>query len=226
MEEILKEIEKALAAKGLSAAAASQLAAGNPSVIKNLMNRRGETRSHPIENLLKVADVLGLEVYVGPPRKARATGFAEDALAEITPAIDGSPEALRQGYFPVPYHEEASPGAGLAPIAFSRAWMAANGIAPETASIIRVPSTHAGCDLSPDDLVLVDTTAPAALDGRVFAYFNGLLDGVRFARLFQLPTGPVVSVSGDPVAVSQVEQRRGFRVLGVVATVLSKRGMP
>lgn len=68
MKEVLDAIDKALERRGLSDAAASRLAVGNPSLIKNLRNPRSSERRHPFENLALLADVLGLELYFGEPR--------------------------------------------------------------------------------------------------------------------------------------------------------------
>jgi hypothetical protein len=65
MSDVLAEIEGALARKGLSAAKASELAVGNPSFIKNLRNGQGK---FSYDNLRRLAGVLGLECYFGPPR--------------------------------------------------------------------------------------------------------------------------------------------------------------
>jgi phage repressor protein C with HTH and peptisase S24 domain len=68
MKEVLDAIDKALERRGLSDAAASRLAVGNSSLIKNLRNPRSSERRHPFENLQRLADVLGLELYFGEPR--------------------------------------------------------------------------------------------------------------------------------------------------------------
>jgi len=62
--DIVAVIEEALARRGISAAAASKAAAGNQSFIKNIKAGSSPT----LRNLERLADVLGLEIYVGPPR--------------------------------------------------------------------------------------------------------------------------------------------------------------
>jgi phage repressor protein C with HTH and peptisase S24 domain len=83
MNEIIGIIEEALQRKGISASAASQEAAGNPALIKNLKNRRTErSRKHAFENLKSLADVLDLEFYFGPKRTAEASvGLADPLVA-------------------------------------------------------------------------------------------------------------------------------------------------
>ena len=62
--ELNSIIQQALEDKGISAAEASRLAVGNPSAIKNI--RLGQ--SPTIRQFEKLANVLGLELYIGPPR--------------------------------------------------------------------------------------------------------------------------------------------------------------
>ena len=72
MDPILSEIDKALKNKGLSAAAASKLAAGHYSLIKNMKSAKAEGKRYSVETLEKLAGVLDLELYFGPPRDTPA----------------------------------------------------------------------------------------------------------------------------------------------------------
>lgn len=82
MPDILKAIDDALARKGLSDAAASRLAAGNPALIKNLRNSAGR---YSFDALQKVADVLELECYFGPPRGSQPGNTAMLSLPPPEP---------------------------------------------------------------------------------------------------------------------------------------------
>lgn len=66
MADVIAAIEAALVRKGLSAAKASQLAVGHPSLIKNLRSGKGR---FSYEALAQLANVLDLECYFGPPRQ-------------------------------------------------------------------------------------------------------------------------------------------------------------
>ena len=76
IDEILARIDEALARKGLSDAAASKLAAGNPALIKNLRLSRAtkpEDKRTNFHALRRIAEVLDLECYFGPgARPARS----------------------------------------------------------------------------------------------------------------------------------------------------------
>lgn len=82
MPDVLKAIDEALAQKGLSDAAASRLAAGNPSLIKNLRSSAGR---YSFDALQKVADVLDLECYFGPPRGELSTQGGRPPMQSLPP---------------------------------------------------------------------------------------------------------------------------------------------
>lgn len=69
MNDILKAIQDALNSQGVTAAAASRAAVGNASLIKNMMNARGENPRYSYQALEKLAEVLDLELYFGPKRQ-------------------------------------------------------------------------------------------------------------------------------------------------------------
>lgn len=68
MDLILEAIDEALRKKGLSDAAASKLAVGNPSLIKNFRAPSAAGKRYNAVALQKLADVLDLEFYFGPRR--------------------------------------------------------------------------------------------------------------------------------------------------------------
>ena len=67
MEDLLREIERAVKARGWSARQASLMAAGTPELIREM--RRGRVPS--VERFRSLCRVLDLEFYVGPPRVER-----------------------------------------------------------------------------------------------------------------------------------------------------------
>lgn len=151
MDPILDIIDAALRRKGLSDAAASKLAVGHPSLIKNLrMPREGEKR-YNLPALQKLSEVLDLEFYFGPPRDP---GLIEQIV------IDGA------AYVQIPLHDaelSAGPGAtnGTANIinrlAFRRDWLQRLGVSPAQACLARVQRDSMQPTLFPGDMVLINT---------------------------------------------------------------------
>lgn len=120
MDAILEIIDAALKRKGLTDAAASKLAVGHPSLLKNLrMPREGEKR-YNLPSLMRLAEVLDLEFYFGPKR-----------LPDERPSIatnHGPDDDAPSGFLTIPW-AEIRPGS--APVAFSRAWLAAHELVPD-----------------------------------------------------------------------------------------------
>jgi phage repressor protein C with HTH and peptisase S24 domain len=159
MDAILLIIDEALKRKGLTDAAASKLAVGHPSLIKNLrMPRDGEKR-YNLPSLQKLAEVLDLELYFGPIREA-----------ESAPAA-----ASRSEFAKVPLHEAfLSAGNGttngheevIEHLAFRRDWLKKIGVSASAARLARVIGDSMEPTICADDMVLIDTkrNAPPAKD--------------------------------------------------------------
>ena len=88
------EIAAALEREGLTRAAASRLARGNPNLVKNIMNGHMPR----IESLARLAEVLNLDLYFGPRRPAAAppapTDAAEPDAAPRPPSGGPGPDVL------------------------------------------------------------------------------------------------------------------------------------
>lgn len=151
MDPILETIDVALRRKGLTDAAASKLAVGHPSLIKNLrMPREGEKR-YNLPALMKLADVLDLEFYYGPRRE---TG----PVAQVT--LDGA------DYAHVPLHDAMlAAGSGCSnaseqvidQLAFRRDWLKKVGVTASAARLARVQGDSMQPTMWPGDMILIDT---------------------------------------------------------------------
>jgi len=184
-ENLLKIINTQLLRKDLSAKEASLLAVGNPYLISNMGRDRYGFPS--VEKLSQLADVLDLEFYFGPkriPEKTALDGFAEKA-AEFVYKLDGSREALKEGFLPIPYspHDPKHKGDGVAPVSMSRAWMVERGLNPDNLTMVEVPNDRMAPTLRQGDLALIDA-APDDSDNLVWAFLeNGTLDIARLSFL-------------------------------------------
>lgn len=160
MDELLRAIDAALKKKGLSDAAASNLAVGNPSLIKNLRNsRKQRERAHPFENLQALAEVLDLDFYIGPRRpQTGPRGFAEAAEPLIRPTLDGQVEALHQGYLPIPWHRADLRHRDLSHLAIAAAWIEEQELDLDNLFAISMPDDAMAPQIQPDEVLLLDTT--------------------------------------------------------------------
>ena len=92
---ILNEIDKALVRKGLSAAAASKLAAEHYALIKNMKAAQADGKRYSVDSLEKLATVLDLELYFGPPRETTPAPVAvlEDEPFDMVARYDAQSAA-------------------------------------------------------------------------------------------------------------------------------------
>lgn len=188
MEPILDEIKKALKRKRLSASAASMLAVGNYSLIKNMKADRGEQKRLNFFALQRLAEVLDLELYFGPPR---------GDPAPVTQIDDTPFDTVAR------YANEAGAGVGTesfdAPpidhLAFSRSWLAQNGINAGASALINARGDSMEPSIYDGDLVMLDRRRKTIRSGRIYVYRDPD-DGLRVKRL-EIIGDAAISVRSD-----------------------------
>ncbi|QBY00707.1 hypothetical protein E2K80_08145 [Rhodophyticola sp. CCM32] len=213
MDPILDAIDQALKKKNLSDAAASRLAVGHPSLIKNFrMPRDGEKR-YNVPSLQRLADVLELEFYFGPPRDA------VDSSKSVTVE-----HALIEGesYTALPLMDadvSAGPGAesgsqeidGL--IAFRSDWLSSANISASDACIVRVRGGSMLPRLRDGDLALIDRSRRTIRNGAVYA-FTDIDEQLRIKRLDRPDEKTLILHSDNPDNPSEL--RRGLDINRVI----------
>lgn len=233
MDPILDAIDEALKRNGLSDAAASRMAVGHPSLIKNLrLPREGEKR-YNLPALKKLADVLGLEFYFGPPR-------------DIGPVQQVVVDA--EEYAKVPLHEvELAAGLGAVngeeeisgELVFKRSWLRRVGVSPANARLARVRGKSMEPTLHEGDVVMIDmgrNTVPARprdrekpLRADLYALREG--DQLRIKRVEHSTMGRLV-LHSDNAMMFPPEVREGYdaQQLGIIGKVVwwghTERAMP
>ena len=101
---------------------------------------RDPERDVSLSSALKVLDGLGYKVHiVRNSRHAEIAHFAEEAAKMTTAAIDGSPEALKMGFLPIPYDPIMGTMRGAAPIAVARSWIDERKLNPDKLRWIIAP---------------------------------------------------------------------------------------
>lgn len=218
MATILDHIDTALKAKGLKDATASRLAAGNPSLIKNIRSGAGNVG---YESLQKLAAVLDLELYFGPPRGP--------TVVEQVSIDEGE-------YARIPLHGawlSAGPGVANGDVAiidhlvFREEWLRKIEVRPETAAMARISGDSMAPGIRDGDLVMIDTTKREVPVRRrlrrpdqlpIFAFMQD--SEARVKRLERLPKERVVVLYSDNkdippevIAESEVSQ---LNILGQV----------
>lgn len=212
---IREAVDLALKKRGISARKASIDVVGHDGLIRDI--RAGRIPS--ADRLEVLFDYLGIEYYFGPPRSTSqpvVTGFSESAVKMIEPSIDGSPEALRMGYLPIPFGDADPKHKGAAPIAIARSWLADQSLQPDYLYFYQVPDNHMAPTLPKGALALINTRA-----GRTGHFIWAYVDGTKlgFARLAWPGDGQLMISTDDhakPPIFKTAKQALSVRVLGKV----------
>ncbi|WP_164885872.1 S24 family peptidase [Paenirhodobacter populi] len=222
MDPILETIDAALKRKGLTDAAASKLAVGHSSLIKNLrMPRDGEKR-YNLPALMKLAEVLDLEFYYGPRRE---TGPIENV------SIDN------EDYAQIPLHDAMlAAGNGLhneteqviEQLAFRKDWLKKMGLAASAARLARVQGDSMQPTLWHGDIILIDTASPPpqirpkdAKDLRRPPIYALLDDGEARVKRVERPSNDLtLLISDNPDFSPDPRQGRAQEKLHVIGKVV------
>lgn len=224
VNDILNIIDTALRRKGLSAAAASKLAVGNASLIKNMRQTTGSPKRFNAYALQKLAEVLDLEFYFGEEREESVVhlpaGFSERTVEPLatTPTRH---EALEMGFLPIPYHVAAAPDfRGVAPVALARGWLKASGMANEGLAFLPVIKSDMSPSLQVGALALIDTNHAGPKTEGIWAL--GVRGQYCFARI-QRPSEDIIVLKIDrpdePVQIFKGDEMAAIKILGRVVWV-------
>lgn len=211
---VLDAVEKS----GLSARQVSIEVTGHDGLIRDIKN--GAIPS--ADRLDALFEFLGLEQKLAPS----LIGYSETAskdwsgFAEAQLLIEGRPEALAQGYAPIPYLEDAGGINNISPFAVSRAWSDGEGFDFDQLCVVKVIEGQQIDDVLVGDRVIVDRRPGPEYDGRVFVFFNSLMGGAELARLEHSPSGKLVGLRGPSAGSRIIELRAGARIIGPVVGVM------
>ncbi|MGR3485519.1 MAG: S24 family peptidase [Paracoccaceae bacterium] len=161
---MLDTINAALKEKGLTAAEASRLACGNPALIKNLQRPRGGAARPNYYAVEKLAEVLGLELYFGPPRETGSPPPAEDPELVLLPRFDVVAAA---GSGAMPVGEEV-----VDHLAFRRDWLRRQGIRPDMAGLITLRGDSGEPYMFDGDMVLIDFQRGRLRQGSTYVFVD------------------------------------------------------
>ncbi|VAV98490.1 hypothetical protein MNBD_ALPHA07-1062 [hydrothermal vent metagenome] len=144
--------------------------------------------------MIGIVEAMGRTLLIsdapdGP--RARAGGFGEASKDGEEP-----PEALRQGYLPIPYHPAQRTYGASAPVAFTRAWLDERGFAPENLCCVQAPDDTLAPGIAKGALCLIDG-AERQVSGHVI--WAHLEEGqLRLNYLSQPEPGMMLMSDADP----------------------------
>ena len=207
---LLEELKARLKETGAShRGLEAQLGLGR-NALKGMLDKRPRTPS--VDRAKEIAEALGLEFYIGPPRKD---------LPVYTVELDGA------DYAPIPRVDaRLAAGAGAindqveraGALAFRRDWLRERDISPSDACLLRVTGDSMAPTLHDGDLVMIDERR-ATIRNRHFYAFVDTDGAARVKRLDLIENELILLTSDNPTYPA--ETRRGpdmnsIRVLGEI----------
>ncbi len=217
MDVILNEVDKALKKKGLSDAAASKLAVGHPSLIKNFRMPRSGDKRYNVAALEKLADVLDLELYFGPPRETPASD------TDLVLPSKANPDDFSL----INLHDvqaSASNGAQnhsenvISSLAFRKDWLARKGLSPDRTSLIHIKGDSMEPTLHDRALVLIDQKKTTPTARRMFAFREG---PELFVKRLEKPDVNTLIISADnPDYPTRVLTRHDMNMIHIIGEVV------
>ncbi|MGS4945161.1 LexA family transcriptional regulator [Meridianimarinicoccus sp. RP-17] len=217
MEQILVTIDQTLAEKGLSRAFVSEQATGSTSTLKNLwasLEAKRERRLG-IENVKLIADFLGLEFYVGPPRYPSSNHAILNQLAERVAEFRTDRRIV-----PLDGLEPAPP---ISRLALPEEWFIDHGIAPSHAALVGQHDDAMLPSIPPGATVVIDTSIidPGTAPGKIYALRIGSATLLR--RCDPTNLGLVARPDNPAHAVNTILRQHlsNAPVLGRVRAVIS-----
>lgn len=174
--------------------------------------RDDEKRAVPrISRAKEICDLLGLELYIGPPRDTApvAQVVLDGADFASIPRIDA---ALAAGA-----GAENHSDAVIETLAFRRDWLNKNHVSPAAARLVRVAGDSMAPTLLDGDMVMIDTSRTSVRSGRVYAFRDHGETRVKRIELADEQTVILRSDNtGHPVEIRKVGQDDDFQILGQV----------
>jgi hypothetical protein len=196
---------------GLSQAQLGKKAFGrlDPSAIQSL--KKGSSPS--ADRLAAIADALGWELYLGPPRH-RGPGMSEEEAAN-------DPTLAHSRFLPIPWHRDAR-RPGSAPVGFLPAWFDANALVPDHLAAVEPDAIEIdGIALHGPRgaLIVLDTRPPKQTDHGIWCWH---LDGRTTVGHCQFAPGATVLFPRElhqPARILLGDDTRSARILGRVVWI-------
>lgn len=213
--EIYALIEEYRKKLGLSQAEVALRAFGQDSSAAIQGLRRG--KSPGIERLSAMSEVLGLELYFGPPRSSEAV-LPRSSHQKI--------ELLSEFAFVERFdvHLSAGPGANgnnakkLSPVSFRRDWLSEKGLVADKCVVCSVGGNSMEPLLFEGDLVLLDRRQADLRDGQIYGVVD--IEGdTRIKRIELIENGLLLRSENPecPTELRQGEDANRVRIIGSLA---------
>jgi len=174
---------------------------------------RGSKKSGTTLNKARaICDALGLELYIGPPRGAPPAPTTTVAGEQFdTVARHDVVGAAGDGMINLD-------GPPIDHLAFSKRWLAQNGISAGDSVLINVRGDSMEPSLYDGDLVMIDRRKTHLRSGQIYAFRDG--DALRIKRIEIIPGTALILRSDNPK--HQAEHRTGEAMNDISENILGQ----
>lgn len=208
---LLQEIKARLSSGGPSHRGLEKELGLKRNALKGILDK--ESRTPSVDNAKKIAEALGLEFYIGPPR-------------ETGPVYNVSLDSA--DYAPIPRLDARLAAGGgaindqveeLGALAFRRDWLRERGISPDQACLLTVTGDSMSPTLRDGDLVMIDRRRTAIRDRRVYALIdtNG---NARVKRLDLVPDQLIILTSDNPAHPAETRTGEDMNRLNILGEIV------
>jgi len=167
----------------------AEVRAGFPQGYIRGVVRTDSKRAIPnVEKAAEIAKALGLEFYVGAPRSPVPTTLINGAEFDTIRRFDVS-AAAGDGMI----NPEGDP---VDHLAFSKRWLASQGISPGDSYLITVRGDSMEPAIYHGDLVMIDERKTRIRSGKIYAFRDG--DALRIKRIEVIPDTALILRSDNP----------------------------
>ena len=225
-EKLRSLVDEALEKKGISARSASQAIVGHDSLIRDI--RAGTIpRADRALALLEYLDVSPRDLGDLSPL-ATLMSFAEKAEPYETGTVSGTPNALKEGYLPIPFEPRFASKQGSSDLAFSRRFLEQGGLNPETLFILRAETDHMPQSVPRTSLALIDTSKRDPRDSSMLCAYSETPRQYDFGHVSRSGSHLIISfeVPGMPPAVFDDGALWQRRIIGAVIGVFASPALP
>lgn len=175
--------------------------------------RDDQKRAVPnVEKAARIANALGLEFYIGPPRDLKPApsttvdGERFETVERFDPAGSAGGGALNLDGPPIDH------------LAFSKRWLSQNGISAGSSFLINVAGDSMEPSLYDGDLVMIDRRKTSIRSGRIYALRDG--DALRIKRVEMIPGTALILRSDNPAHAPEHKVGSAMNAIKVLGEVV------
>lgn len=159
---------------------------------------------------------------------ATLMSFAEKAEPYETGTVSGKPNALKEGYLPIPFEPRFAAMHGASPLAFSYSLLEQSGLNPETLFVLRSETDYMPQSVPLASLALIDTSKRDPKNSSMLCAYSETPRQYDFGHVSRHGSTLIMTfeVPGMPPAVFDDGALWQRRIIGAVVGVFTSPALP